>query len=199
MTAIAARAFENADALEELVIPDSIASIGEYAFSDCTSLITIMIEKDGSIEGEKGTVLLPRALVSLGDYAFCDNKMMEKIVLRGSIGRLNNLFTRCGKLTNAVIELNGLKSIKGCFSDCDALTELRIPEGVERLDMYAIGASKAKIYLPSTIVNIGYCALNSSLIEYAGTVARWQDISKDKKWIGHSSDYTVICIDGRIN
>lgn len=197
VTAIAARAFENSTALEELVIPDSIESIGESAFSMCKSLITIMTEKDGIIEGEKGTVLLPRGLTSLGSYSFCDNKMMEKIVLRGNIKHLNKMFTRCERLSSVVFETESLISIESCFNECTALPELRIPEGVTSLGIYAIVCKK--VYLPTSIKYIGYNALMSSHIEYAGTVAEWYKITKDNKWNGYNSNYTVICIDGQIN
>lgn len=197
VTAIAARAFENSTALEELVIPDSIESIGEYAFSRCKSLITIMTEKDGIIEGEKGTVLLPRGLVSLGSYIFSNTKMIETVVLRGSYNYLEHTFLRCDKLSSVVFETENLTRIESFISECSALTELRIPEGVKYLGIYAIGCKK--VYLPTSVKHIGYCALMSSHIEYAGTVAEWYKIVKDNRWNGYNSNYTVVCVDGQIN
>ena len=60
VTAISEGAFQSSDALESIVIPDSVTHIGTYAFDGCTNLSSIDISKN---------------LSYIGSYAFdgCDS------------------------------------------------------------------------------------------------------------------------------
>lgn len=53
---IQAREFQGNKRIKKIVIPNSVTTIGEYAFSDCTSLETVVI---------------PNSVITIGDLAFC--------------------------------------------------------------------------------------------------------------------------------
>ncbi len=55
VTSIGNYAFENCTNLTSVTIPDSVTSIGRYAFYDCTSLTSVTI---------------PNSVTSIGDGAF---------------------------------------------------------------------------------------------------------------------------------
>ena len=85
----------------ELEIPSVIngkivISIGEYAFSDCSSL---------------KSVIIPDSVKNISAYAFYSSKHLEKITIPNSVISIGNCaFQYCSSLANITIE-NGVTSI----------------------------------------------------------------------------------------
>ena len=93
VTSIGDRAFSSCDSLSEIVIPSSVTSISDWAFSFCRSLSEIVI---------------PSSVTSIGDSAFLDCRSLSEIVIPSSV-------TSIGKYA---------------FSSCDSLSEIVIPPSV---------------------------------------------------------------------
>ena len=70
VTSIGDRAFSCCRSLSEIVISSSVTSIGDLAFSDCRSLSKIVI---------------PSSVTSIGDYAFLGCRSLSEIVISSSI------------------------------------------------------------------------------------------------------------------
>ena len=70
VTSIGDRAFSCCRSLSEIVISSSVTSIGDLAFSDCRSLSKIVI---------------PSNVTSIGDYAFLGCRSLSEIVISSSI------------------------------------------------------------------------------------------------------------------
>ena len=94
----------------------------------------------------------------------------------------------------------------GAFDIC-TFTTLHLPEGVEKLNTYAVYScfSLTSVYLPSTINCLDYdCFCGCSAInymEFAGTVDQWNSVTKVKtQYSAWNDDLTnltqVVCSDG---
>ena len=99
----------------DIDFPDSVTSIGDYAFDGCFSLFHITI---------------PEGVKSIGDFAFNGCSSLFHITIpRGvkSIG--DNAFEDCSSLQSITIP-NSVKNIgDNVFNGCSSLTEIRIIKG----------------------------------------------------------------------
>ncbi len=117
VTTIQQEAFQNSG-LTEIVILDSVTSIGDYAFSDCDALTTVAI---------------PDSITSLSSYVFsnCD----ALVDVRFGIGMTeipSCAFYACTVLTSIVLPYT-IKSIgQSSFANCTSLTEVTIPSATTK-------------------------------------------------------------------
>ena len=137
--------------IERIVIPDSVTSIGNYAFYKCASLREgVDIPRNTRTIGYsafQGCTSLTEVTMnyndtvewsgSIGDYAFADCISLSDVRLAGSYKELGNYL----------------------FSGCSSLRNLTIPEGVKSLGYYLIrGTAISSITVPSTVTSSGYYA-----------------------------------------
>ncbi len=127
-------AFKNCSYLENITIPDSVVRIGNYAFDYCYSLVTVTLGSN---------------LETIGDYAF----------------------NGCGKLVNIKIPENVEIIGDYAFSDCDSLTSIAIPDSVVSIGYNAFSSCGylTTVTLGSNLQTIGnyafnYCNLTSITI-----------------------------------
>ena len=84
----------NGKLVTDLVIPNSVTSIGDSAFEDCTGLNSITI---------------PNSVTSIGDFAFCSCKGLTSVTIGNSVTSIgNDAFRGCTGLTS--INFNGTKA-----------------------------------------------------------------------------------------
>ena len=110
---------------DEYVIPDSVTSIGDFAFSDCTSLRNIVI---------------PDGVISIGDSAFFGCIGLTIVTIPNSVTEIsNNVFAQCIKLTNVTIP-NSVTSIKDyAFVDCLSLKDVYYTGSEDEWNKITIG------------------------------------------------------------
>ena len=68
--------FEYCSGLTSVTLPDSVTSIGDYAFSGCSGLTSITI---------------PDSITSIGDYAFRYCSKLKNIIYTGTIADWKNI------------------------------------------------------------------------------------------------------------
>ena len=132
-------------------IPNSVNSIGDYAFSGCTSLTSITI---------------PNSVTSIGDYAFSGCTSLTSITIPNSVTSIGMwAFSGCSSLTSVTIG-NSVTSIGvSAFYGCSGLSSVTIPNSVTSIGDYAFyGCSGlTSIEIPNSVTSIGdyafsYCS-----------------------------------------
>ncbi len=159
-----------------IIIPDSVTSIGESAFSSCYALTTITIGSNvTSIGGRAFDYCSNLASITVTEgntkYHSAGNCLIEtesKILIRGCktsmipedgsvtiIGA--NAFQNCNELTSITIP-NSVTSIgEYAFWSCDSLVSIMIPDSVTSIGVAAFSHCEAlkSITIPDSVNSIG--------------------------------------------
>jgi TPR repeat protein len=174
---ICSRAFNNYrdNNILSITIPDTITTIGEYAFSSCKKLISITIPKSvTSIEkgAFSGCVALERIIVEDGNPIYDSrdncNAIIEtrsntlivgckKTVIPHDVITIgDSAFVDCDGLTNITLPRSVISIGKGAFSSCKKLAEITIFEGVTSIGQGAFRYCEnlASIVMPNSIISI---------------------------------------------
>lgn len=116
---IPARMFSRSDFTGELILPNTVTSIGDYAFRDC--------------DGFTGNLIIPDAVTTIGDYAFNDCDGFTGLTLGYSLTTIGSYaFGGCNSLTGGLTFGNALTTIGDhAFNNCNGFTgSLTIPNSV---------------------------------------------------------------------
>ena len=183
-------AFSGCSSLKEIIIPDSVTSIGDYAFSGCDSLTEIIIPDSVTSIGSRAfyscdsltEIIIPDSVTSIGSSAFYSCDSLTHVTLGNGVTSIGNYaFYSCDSLTNAVIG-NGVTSIgSSAFYSCDSLTEIVIPDSVTSIGYEAFSdcTSLTGIYFqsqtPPEVGSLVFSGCPSNMIIYypAGAEANW--------------------------
>ena len=115
-------AYKNSN-VKTVVIEDGVTSIGNYAFSDCSSLTSITI---------------PDSVTSIGYYAFFYCTSLTSITISDSVTSIGNYaFFYCRSLTSITIPDSVTSIGNYAFSNCTNLTSIKIPSSVTSMDSKA--------------------------------------------------------------
>ena len=158
-------AFEYNVALTNVLIPEGITYIGEYAFRGCRNLQSIRIpDSVTSISSSTfsnclnlKTVVLPENLTSIGSYAFVSCSSLEGITIPEGVTSIGSYaFNGCKKLS--YVDLPGsLTSVgEGAFSYCTELTDVTIAEGVSYIgtEMFRDCDGLTNVIVPGSVKHI---------------------------------------------
>ena len=96
---------------KKTTIPNSVTSIGDYAFSGCSGLTSITIPNSVTSIGDYAflecgltSVSIPNSITSIGDYAFSGCSGLTSVVIPNSVTCIeNDAFERCESLTSIII------------------------------------------------------------------------------------------------
>lgn len=102
--------------LTSITLPNSVTSIGDYAFDGCTGLINLTI---------------PNSVTSIGKYTFSGCTGLTKITIPNSVTSIGEaIFVGCTGLTSVTIP-NSITTISGgAFEGCTGLISVTIPNSV---------------------------------------------------------------------
>ena len=153
----------------EHIVPDSVTSIGNNAFADCSNLTSITI---------------PDSVTNIGNDAFLNCGSLTNITIPDSVTSIgNSAFYGCESLTNITIP-NSVTSIgEGAFVWCTGLKRMTIPDGVTSIgdDVFGLCSSLESITIPDGVISIGdyafYDCNNLTDVYYKGTEEEWNEIS----------------------
>ena len=113
------------DTIVSVVIPDSVTSIGAYAFRACTSLSSVSI---------------PDSVTSIGRNAFCVCTSLESLVIPDSVTSIGDYaFNTCTSLVSAVFGSSMTTTGVGTFDSCTSLACVFIPDSIITIESSAFG------------------------------------------------------------
>lgn len=191
VTAIGAEAFYDAD-FTSVDLPDSVTSIGNYAFGECTKLVSCSLPKGLTAIGEgvfmynwKLTDIdIPNTVTSIGKYAFFQCEKLETIKFPDGLVTIgDNAFQMCESLT-AVDLPAGVTSIgKNAFGQCWAVSRVTLSDGLVSIGNGAFGECEklTRIILPDSVKSLGGGAFSDC------TALSSVTLSKDLESIGGSA------------
>ena len=111
---------------KQYVIPNSVTSIGNYAFEYCSSLTSINI---------------PEGITSIGDSAFRGCSSLTNIEIPSSVTSIgDSVFRECSSLTSIEIPSSVTSIGSGAFYDCSNLTTINYHGTPEQFSAITIGS-----------------------------------------------------------
>ena len=123
---IGEKAFRNCDSLVSVVIGDSVTSIGNSAFENCSSLASVVI-------GDRVT--------SIGNSAFENCSSLVSVTIPDSVTSIgNSAFENCSSLVSVTIPDSVTSIGEYAFHWCDSLESVTIPGSVEFIGSYAFSS-----------------------------------------------------------
>ena len=133
-------------------IPESVTSIGGYAFQNCTGLTSISIPKGVTSIGGSAfrnctgltSISIPKGVTSIGENAFSDCTALTSITIPESVTRIYFwAFSGCTGLTDITIPESVTRIDWGAFYGCTGLTGITIPKSVTNISDYAFSCCSA--------------------------------------------------------
>ena len=151
----------NSVPITSVIIPDSVTTIGSYAFMDCSLL---------------SKVTMPNSLQIIGEYAFLGCTSLTNITIPNSVQAIGELAFAVCKSLNEIYIPASLTSIKfGAFLGCISLTKINVDENnpnytsisnnlyskdTKTLIQYALGQNNKAFTIPQHVEKIEYNAFS---------------------------------------
>ena len=127
----------NYDYLTSVTLPESVTSIGEYAFYGCKNLTS---------------VTLPESLTGIGSYAFYGCKSLTGITIPKGVTMIeNDVFHGCESLTGVTIPESVTAIGSEAFAGCKKLTRVNFEAGKATVyaDAFDDCSNLAEVHSPS--------------------------------------------------
>ncbi len=183
-------AFE-CSSLTNINIPDSVTSIGNYAFYCCINLKSITIPDSVTSIGMGAfnacsnltRIMIPNSITRIGNYVFNDCSNLTSITIPDSVTSIGEYaFCGCSNLASITIPDSVTSIGDWAFYDCRSLTSITIPDGVTHIGdgTFCYCMVLTSITIPNSITAIGESAFSSSYLKdiyYYGTKAEFEQIA----------------------
>ena len=152
--------------LTEYNIPDGVTTIGDYAFGNCDSLISITIPDSVTTIGNEAfaassgltSVTIGSGVTTIGDNTFASCFNLSNVNIPDSVTAIGErAFHSCRSLTNVTIPDSVTTIGDNAFAGCDSLTSVTIGSGVTTIGDNAFSACKSlsSVNIPDSVTSIG--------------------------------------------
>lgn len=147
--------FQNNQKLMIVNIPDTVNTIGNYAFANCMNLSQVSLSK---------------TLNDIGSGAFYNCNTLTEIEIPKSLGKMvgvrsPGIFANCSNLKNINFETGTEWIAPGMFYGCNGLEEITIPNTVEVIGSSAFKDCRNLLYvvIPSSVTSINENTFNNCI------------------------------------
>ena len=164
------------------IIPDSVTSIADYAFDNCTRLTSITIPEGVTIIGSSAfdncirltSIAIPNGVTSIAYGAFNECRSLTNITIPDSVTYIGAIaFYGCSSLTSITIPDSVTSVDKYAFVDCIGLTGINVSDNNKNyssIDGVLFNKDKTEIIkypakkegpnydIPNSVTNIGTSA-----------------------------------------
>ncbi len=156
----------------DLVIPDTVTTIRDYAFYNCDSLMSVTFGENSQLTsiGNKAfygcssltSITIPSSVTSIGSYAFynCDSLMSVTFGENSQLTSIGNeAFYGCNNLMSVTIPASVTSIGNSAFSSCGSLMSVTFGENSQLMSIqdfafYDCGALTS-IEIPASVTSIG--------------------------------------------
>ena len=157
-------AFQDSE-LTEIVLPDDIEEIGDYAFYASFDLTKVVFPKNVK-------------QLKIGSHAF-SSCWLEELDLPEGLTEIGEGAFDGTQITTLTIPSTVKALRKYCFVDCNNLKTVTIPEGVEYIGTFAFGNTGLEsVVIPSTVKEMGaypFCTSQITSLTIPATLTRWPE------------------------
>ena len=177
VTAIGDRAFEYVNILTAVTLPNTVNSIGSYAFVECHGLTSFEIPKgvtsisDGAFKycTHLTSINLPDGITGIAASTFYGCTALADVVLPNSVTSIGeSAFCFCSGLTSMDIPNKVTTIGKEAFRDCDKLASVTLPKNLSSIGE---GAFKWCKSLTSAVIPEGVTTISKSLFSGCSKLA----------------------------
>ena len=157
--------------INDLVIPNSVSNIGNYAFTNCVGLTSVTISNGVMSIGNHAfqsctgltSVTMSNSITSIGNYAFEGCVNLCAITLPQSVNTIDYAaFENCSSLKTITIPQSVKDITSFLFYGCTSLSSITIPNEVTSIGHYAFyGCTNlTSITIPYCVTSIGNYAFS---------------------------------------
>jgi len=131
VTSIGGNAFGGCNSLTSITIPAGVASIWDFAFMPCTSLLAIAVDTSNAEYSSLDGVLFDKQQTTL---IKCPGGKAGRFFIPTSVTRIGDFaFHACSRITNVTIPDSVVRIGNCAFNDCFGLSTIRIPGSVSSI------------------------------------------------------------------
>jgi len=178
---IGSAAFQGCSNIETLRIPSGVRAISDYLFKDCISLKDIILPDSVETIGKSSFLncvqliskedLLPPKLNSFGDDAFAFCSSLTELSIPDSVESLSSgLFKSCSSLIHVSLPDSISELPSDCFKHCISLQLINLPKSLKAI---RVGAFKNCRSLTTDVLQFpdGLSEINDSAFRYCDSIS----------------------------
>ena len=183
VTSLGDWAFELCAELTGITIPKSLISIGRFTFGACRSLTSISVDSGNPAFSSQDGVLYNKDRTTL---IMCPAKKTSVSIADSVTTIGEKAFSGCGKLKSISLPASVTSIGNSAFVGCSGLTNLTLPSSVKTVGAYAFQYCTAleSVFVPKSVTSIGMWAFidcdSLATVYYAGSREEWEALLTDE-------------------
>ena len=151
--------------VKKIVVSNGVTTIAPYAFSSCREVTEVVLPDTVTTIGDGALGYLPIKMIDLpsglktignGAFQWCEN--LEKVTLPSGLTTINDsAFSRCKSLKEIIIPDTVTTLGRNAFEVCESLYRVKLPSNMTAIPdhLFQYCYSLVEIEIPSTVTKIG--------------------------------------------